>query len=263
MSAFAAPVAHRAGVVPVVSVRRAVPVARAVSRLAGRSPQPRVSTVPSATGDFAPETDLELSDLTAISPVDGRYGSKVQILRACFSEYALVRARVIVEVRWLQKLASIPQIVEVPPLSASANEFLEKYLAELSPADAQEVKKVERTTNHDVKAVEYVIKDKLVQHPELAGVMEFVHFACTSEDINNLAHALMLKSGVNAVTPFMDEIVNVIAEMAKTEASTPMMSRTHGQPASPTTLGKVRVAFPKSRHTVLSLNAGDCSDRSW
>jgi adenylosuccinate lyase len=247
MSAFAAPVAQRAGVVAAPQRRRA-PAARVVSSHR-RGSAPRTATVPSAKDDFAPETDLELSDLTAISPVDGRYGSKVQILRACFSEYALVRARVIVEVRWLQKLASIPQIVEVPPLSADANAFLEKFLDEFSPADAAEVKKVERTTNHDVKAVEYVIKDRLVQHPELASVMEFVHFACTSEDINNLSHALMLRSGVRAVTPIMDEIVDTIAQMAKTEAETPMMSRTHGQPASPTTLGKefANVAYRLAR----------------
>ena len=126
------------------------------------------------------------------------YGAKIKILRACFSEYALVRARVIVEVRWLQKLAAIPQITEVPPLSEDANAFLEKFLADFSPADAAEVKLVERTTNHDVKAVEYVIKDRLVQHPELKNIMEFTHFACTSEDINNLSHALMLRSGIAA-----------------------------------------------------------------
>ena len=199
MSAFAAPVAQRAVVAPTAG-RKASPSARAVS-LRRRSPSAKPNTVPCATGDFAPETDLELSDLTAISPVDGRYGGRIKILRACFSEYALVRARVIVEVRWLQKLASIPQITEVPPLSDDANAFLEKFLDEFSPADAAEVKKVERTTNHDVKAVEYVIKDRLQEHPELKEVMEFVHFACTSEDINNLSHALMLKSGVTAVTP--------------------------------------------------------------
>jgi adenylosuccinate lyase len=160
------------------------------------------------------------------------------VLRACFSEYALVRARVIVEVRWLQKLASIPEIAEVPPLSDEANQFLEDFLANFSPADAAEVKKVERTTNHDVKAVEYVIKDRIASNPELHAVTEFVHFACTSEDINNLSHALMLRSGIAATTPLMDDIISKIAEMAETEAATPMMSRTHGQPASPTTLGK-------------------------
>ena len=248
MSCFAAPVAQRAGVAAAPQ-RRGVSSARVAAPLRQRSAQPRVAVVPAAKDDFAPESDLELSDLTAISPVDGRYGSKVQILRACFSEYALVRARVIVEVRWLQRLAAIPEVTEGPPLSDDANAFLEKFLDEFSPADAAEVKKVECTTNHDVKAVEYVIKDRLVQHPELAGVMEFVHFACTSEDINNLSHALMLRSGVAAVTPFMDEIVSTIAGMAKAEAETPMMSRTHGQPASPTTLGKefANVAYRLAR----------------
>ena len=162
MSAFTvAAVAPRAVAAPrrpfvaAKSRRAAAPVRRAV-----------LESAPVSSGkDFEPEPDLELSDLTAISPIDGRYGAKIKILRACFSEYALVRARVIVEVRWLQKLASIPQITEVPPLSEDANAFLEKFLADFSPADAAEVKKVERTTNHDVKAVEYVIKDRLVQHP--------------------------------------------------------------------------------------------------
>ena len=163
--------------------------ARARPRVAVRAP-PRARVVRvAASADFAPEPDLELSDLTAISPIDGRYGAKVKILRACFSEYALVRARVIVEIRWLQKLASIPQITEVPELSAEANQFLEDFLADFSPADAAEVKTVERTTNHDVKAVEYVIKDRLVKHPELKSHDGVRHFACTSEDINNLSHA--------------------------------------------------------------------------
>ncbi|EEH52212.1 uncharacterized protein MICPUCDRAFT_53554 [Micromonas pusilla CCMP1545] len=223
--------------------RRAAAAAAAKPRGASAVVKPlggarRSAVATRAKDDFQPETDLELSDLTAISPIDGRYGAKVKVLRACFSEYALVRARVIVEVRWLQKLASIPQIAEVPPLSDEANQFLEDFLANFSPADAAEVKKVERTTNHDVKAVEYVIKDRIASNPELHAVTEFVHFACTSEDINNLSHALMLRSGIAATTPLMDDIISKIAEMAETEAATPMMSRTHGQPASPTTLGK-------------------------
>jgi len=247
MSAFAMSAVAPATIA--APARRVAPAAKrsvAAPTAARRSLSTRAAA---ANKDFEPETDLELSDLTAISPIDGRYGSKVKILRACFSEYALVRARVIVEVRWLQKLASIPEIVEVPPLSDDANQFLEDFLANFSPADATEVKKVERTTNHDVKAVEYVIKDRLVEHPELKAVMEFVHFACTSEDINNLSHALMLRSGVGAITPFMDEIVDTVAAMAKDEAETPMMSRTHGQPASPTTLGKefANVAYRLAR----------------
>ena len=246
MSAFTvAAVAPRAVAAPrrpfvaAKSRRAAAPVRRAV-----------LESAPVSSGkDFEPEPDLELSDLTAISPIDGRYGAKIKILRASFSEYALVRARVIVEIRWLQKLASIPQITEVPELSAEANQFLEDFLADFSPADAAEVKTVERTTNHDVKAVEYVIKDRLVKHPELKSIMEFTHFACTSEDINNLSHALMLRSGVQSVAPYMDEIVDAVAALAETEAETPMMSRTHGQPASPTTLGKemANVAYRLAR----------------
>ena len=249
MSAFAAPVvAAPVRTAASSAARRCGGKSSTSVSIRSRAAAAKATRV-AATKDFEPETDLELSDLTAISPIDGRYGSKVQILRACFSEYALVRARVIVEVRWLQKLASIPEITEVPPLSDDANTFLEDFLANFSPADAAEVKKVERTTNHDVKAVEYVIKDRLVKHPELASVMEFVHFACTSEDINNLSHALMLRSGVNAVTPFMDEIIDVLTGMATAEAETPMMSRTHGQPASPTTLGKefANVAYRLAR----------------
>ena len=248
MSALAASPAMAAAVAPAGIRTRALRVRRAAAA-AGAHRRGRVVAAATATKDFEPEADLELSALTAISPIDGRYGEKIKILRACFSEYALVRARVIVEVRWLQKLASIPEIVEVPPLSDEANQFLEDFLANFSPADAAEVKKVERTTNHDVKAVEYVIKDRLVDQPELASVMEFVHFACTSEDINNLSHALMLRSGIGAVVPAMDEIVDKIVEMATTEAETPMMSRTHGQPASPTTLGKefANVAYRLAR----------------
>ena len=179
--------------------RRAAAAAAAKPRGASAVVKPlggarRSAVATRAKDDFQPETDLELSDLTAISPIDGRYGAKVKVLRACFSEYALVRARVIVEVRWLQKLASIPQIAEVPPLSDEANQFLEDFLANFSPADAAEVKKVERTTNHDVKAVEYVIKDRIASNPELHAVTEFVHFACTSEDIQQplpRAHAAL------------------------------------------------------------------------
>ena len=247
MSAFTiAAVAPRAVAAP----RRATNVAKHHRRAAAPLRRAVMDAAPVSSGkDFEPEADLELSDLTAISPIDGRYGAKIKILRACFSEYALVRARVIVEVRWLQKLAAIPQITEVPPLSEDANAFLEKFLADFSPADAAEVKKVERTTNHDVKAVEYVIKDRLVQHPELKNIMEFTHFACTSEDINNLSHALMLRSGKDAMIPFMDEVIDVIVGKATEEAETPMMSRTHGQPASPTTLGKefANVAYRLAR----------------
>ena len=140
---------------------------------------------------------MELNALTAISPVDGRYGSKVSVFRDIFSEYGLIRNRVTVELRWLQKLAAHPDITEVPAFSADANQFLDRMISEFSLADAERIKGIERTTNHDVKAVEYFIKEKIAETPELHAVTEFVHFACTSEDINNLSHALMLREGLD------------------------------------------------------------------
>ena len=197
---------------------------------------------------FAP-SDLALDDLTALSPLDGRYAGKTAALRGCFSEFALIRARVYVEVRWLQTLAAIPEVVEVPPLSVEANTFLEDYLKNFSVAEAAKVKNVEKTTNHDVKAVEYVIKDALMTQPELAKIMEFTHFACTSEDINNLSHAIMLRDGVATLKPEMTKIIDALTNMSVEHAATPMMSRTHGQPASPTTLGKelANVAYRLAR----------------
>ena len=181
---------------------------------------------------------MELSALTAISPVDGRYGSKTADLRPLFSEYGLIRFRVEVEIRWLQQLAGHPQIGEVPALSAQANERLNSIVDQFDESDARLVKEIERTTNHDVKAVEYFIKQKIADLPELAAISEFVHFACTSEDINNLSHALMLKNGVATVRQPMQQIVDAIAALATAHAEQPMLSRTHGQTASPTTLGK-------------------------
>jgi Adenylosuccinate lyase (EC 4.3.2.2) len=137
---------------------------------------------------------MELSSLTAVSPIDGRYGDKVSPLRAIFSEFGLLKFRVAVEVRWLQKLSSVTEIAEVPSFSADANAYLDKIVAEFSVEDAQTIKKIERTTNHDVKAVEYFLKEKVAAIPELHAVTEFIHFACTSEDINNLSHALMLET---------------------------------------------------------------------
>lgn len=197
---------------------------------------------------FAPAS-LDLDDLTALSPLDGRYASKTASLRGSFSEFALIRARVYVEVRWLQTLAAIPEVLEVPPLSAEANAFLDDYAKNFSVEDAAKVKNVEKTTNHDVKAVEYVIKDKLMTHPELAKIMEFTHFACTSEDINNLSHAIMLRDGVATLKPEMTKIIDALSKMAVDNAAVPMMSRTHGQPASPTTLGKelANVAYRLAR----------------
>ncbi len=182
---------------------------------------------------------MQLSELTAISPVDGRYGSKVADLRPVFSEYGLIRHRVLVEVRWLQKLAAHAGIPEVPAFSEHATNVLNAIIEKFSEEDAQRVKNIEKTTNHDVKAVEYFLKEKIAGNAELEAVSEFIHFACTSEDINNLAYALMLREArTQAVLPAMDSVVAAVRDLAHRYAEIPMLSRTHGQPASPTTLGK-------------------------
>ena len=181
---------------------------------------------------------MQLSALTALSPVDGRYGAKAAALREHFSEFGLIRARVIVEVRWLQRLAEHSQIVEVPPLSAAATAFLEQLIREFSVADAERIKEIERTTNHDVKAVEYFLKEKIADQAELHAVTEFIHFACTSEDINNLSYGVMLADGLKAMLPTLHEVADEIGKLAIAHAGQPMLSRTHGQTASPTTLGK-------------------------
>ena len=182
---------------------------------------------------------MELTALTAISPVDGRYGSKVSVFRNIFSEYGLIRNRVTVEIRWLQQLAAHPEITEVPAFSDQANAFLDNLVTGFSLADAERIKEIERTTNHDVKAVEYFIKEKIAAVPELHAVTEFVHFACTSEDINNLSHALMLREGLDqGLLPAMERVIEKLAQLARAHAAQPMLSRTHGQTASPTTVGK-------------------------
>ena len=187
---------------------------------------------------------MELSNLTAVSPVDGRYGSKTTPLRNIFSEFGLIRYRVTVEVRWLQALAAASDISEVPPFSEHANALLDGIVSGFSEQDAQRIKNIERTTNHDVKAVEYFIKEKIAGNGELEAVSEFVHFACTSEDINNLSHALMLRDGRGEVLlPEADSVIDAIRELAHRLADKPMLSRTHGQPASPTTLGKEMANF--------------------
>ncbi|BBI49532.1 adenylosuccinate lyase [Vreelandella olivaria] len=150
----------------------------------------------------------------------------------------MIRARVIVEVRWLQRLAEHPQIIEVPRLSAEATAFLEQLIREFSLEDAERIKEIERTTNHDVKAVEYFLKEKIAGQAELHAVTEFIHFACTSEDINNLSYGVMLSDGLNAMLPTMHEVADEIAKLAIAHAAQPMLSRTHGQTATPTTLGK-------------------------
>ncbi|WP_027897285.1 adenylosuccinate lyase [Zestomonas thermotolerans] len=182
---------------------------------------------------------MQLSSLTAVSPVDGRYAGKTSALRPIFSEYGLIRFRVMVEVRWLQRLANHPGVPEVAPFSAEANALLNSLVDDFQLEHAQRVKEIERTTNHDVKAVEYLLKEQAAKLPELAKVSEFIHFACTSEDINNLSHALMLRAGRDEVVlPLMRQIAAAIRELAVRFADVPMLSRTHGQPASPTTLGK-------------------------
>ncbi|MDX2464067.1 MAG: adenylosuccinate lyase [Porticoccus sp.] len=182
---------------------------------------------------------MNLSSLTAVSPIDGRYNSKTADLRSAFSEFGLIKYRVFVEIRWLQKLAAHPELKEVGPFSADANTVLNSLVDNFSEQDANRIKEIERTTNHDVKAVEYFIKERIAENAELNTILEFVHFACTSEDINNLSHALMLKEGRdNVLLPQVDEIVSQLSGMAKSFAHVPMLSRTHGQTASPTTVGK-------------------------
>jgi adenylosuccinate lyase len=182
---------------------------------------------------------MKLSALTALSPVDGRYGSKTTELRPFASEYGLIHHRVMVEIEWLKALAAHPAITEVPAFSKEAVELLNKIMSDFNETDAQRVKDIESKINHDVKAVEYFIKEKLEQLDELNSICEFVHFACTSEDINNLSHALMLKgSREEVLLPAMDALITTITDLALEYAAIPMLARTHGQAASPTTVGK-------------------------
>jgi len=182
---------------------------------------------------------MDLSTLTAISPMDGRYGSKTADLRPIFSEFGLIKQRVTVEIRWLQALSAHPQIKEVQPFSAETNALLNGIVANFSESDALLVKEIEATTNHDVKAVEYLLKEKIAGNAELEAVTEFIHFACTSEDINNLSHALMLREGrADVFLKQAQQIIDAIRALAHEHADKPMLSRTHGQTASPTTLGK-------------------------
>jgi len=177
--------------------------------------------------------------LTALSPLDGRYGAKVAPLARIFSEYGLIRARVQIEVAWLIALSDEPGIAEVPPFGAQAREALQAGSTSFSPDDAARVKAIERTTNHDVKAVEYWLKERFAGVPEIARVGEFVHFACTSEDINNLAYGVMLaEARAQVLLPALRDIAAALKSLAHAHAASPMLSRTHGQPATPTTLGK-------------------------
>lgn len=190
-----------------------------------------------------------MNALTALSPLDGRYASKCDALRPFLSEFGLIHARVTVEVRWLQALSNRPEIIEVAPFSAETNAALDAIVSNFSEEDANRIKEIERTTNHDVKAVEYFLKEKIAGIAELQNAGEFIHFACTSEDINNLSHALMLKNGREVLVSSMKQILNAISALAMTHAEQPMLSRTHGQTASPTTLGKemANVAYRLAR----------------
>lgn len=182
---------------------------------------------------------MQLNALTALSPIDGRYQDKVSPLRAIFSEFGLLKFRVEVEVRWLQALAAHADITEVPPLSETANDYLNQIVANFSLEDAERIKTIERTTNHDVKAVEYFLKEKSEALAELTAVSEFIHFACTSEDINNTSHALMLKTArAEVLLPEWQKLISAIDELAERYKAIPLLSRTHGQPATPTTVGK-------------------------
>lgn len=180
-----------------------------------------------------------IPSLFALSPLDGRYAKSVEILRPIFSEYGLMKARVRVELEWLKALANEPKITEVPAFSDSTIAEIDHIIADFSLENATEVKTIEATTNHDVKAIEYWLKNRLKNNEEIQKVNEFIHFACTSEDINNLSHALMLKQArEDVILPKLTEIADKLQQLAHEFAAIPMMSRTHGQPATPTTLGK-------------------------
>ena len=184
---------------------------------------------------------MELSALTALSPIDGRYGDKTTELRTIFSEYGLLKYRVQVEVRWLQKLAKQADILEVPTLSEQATKHLNKIVENFNEQDAIRIKTIEKTTNHDVKAVEYFLKEKVNTNEELQAINEFIHFACTSEDINNLSYALMLKTARDTVLiPYWNKLITIITTQAKTYRDLPLLSRTHGQPATPSTIGRLK-----------------------
>ncbi|MBD3584327.1 adenylosuccinate lyase [Salinimonas sp. HHU 13199] len=202
---------------------------------------------------------MELTQLTAISPVDGRYASKSESLRGMFSEYGLLKYRVQVEVRWLQMLANEEQIKEVPAFSAESSALLDNIVANFSVDDAMRIKDIERTTNHDVKAVEYFLKEQVANNSELHAVSEFIHFACTSEDINNLSHALMLKEARDEVIlPYCDKLIDELKRLARENRDVAMMARTHGQPASPTTMGKemanVAVRLQRQRDQIAAVS---------
>ena len=187
---------------------------------------------------------MKLSALTAISPVDGRYQNKTDALRPIFSEYGLFRYRVLVEVEWLKKLSKNSSIKEIESFSASSTSLLNNIKDNFSIVDAERIKEIEKTTNHDMKAVEYFIREKIQSDSKLKNISQFIHFACTSEDINNLSYALMLKDARESIlVPKLQKLVTILEKMSADYSSTPMISRTHGQTASPTTLGKEMAVY--------------------
>jgi adenylosuccinate lyase len=195
-----------------------------------------------ANGRERNQENTMTSALTAVSPLDGRYADKTAELRGVFSEYALIRNRIRIEIEWLTALCECPSIPEARPLTADEKILLQTILTNLSPEEAQRVKEIEKTTNHDVKAIEYYLKEK-TGGTSLADLHEFIHFACTSEDINNLSHALMLKDGTTILLAHQQHIIDTLTEQAKAYADVPMLARTHGQTASPTTIGKELAVF--------------------
>ena len=208
---------------------------------------------------------MPLSPLSALSPLDGRYHKQLEPLRRFFSEAALFRHRILVEVRWLLALAAEPAIAEIEPFSKATNAELERLVAAFSEDDAAEVKAIEAETNHDVKAIEYWLRKRLAGNPEATRVAEFVHFACTSEDINNLAYGLMLKGARERVLiPALDRVIDALGAHAARLAGAAMLSRTHGQPATPTTLGKelanVVHRLRRARRAVGELHGGEAAD---
>jgi adenylosuccinate lyase len=205
---------------------------------------------------------MTVTPLTALSPLDGRYAGKLEALRAHFSEFGLIRNRVRIEVAWLKALAAEPHFAEIPPFSAETEAELDAVVSGFSAADGEAIKAIEARTNHDVKAMEYWLKERLSDNAEVMAVAEFIHFGCTSEDINNLSHALMLKEAREAnLLPALDAVVARLVELAHRHAEQPMLSRTHGQPASPTTLGKelanvvARLRRARARIAAVSLTA--------
>ena len=223
-------------------------LARPRARAPARQPSRRSRRAAATT--ISPRAEISLSELTAVGPLDGRYGSKVKGLRGIFSEYGLIKKRVEVEIRWIQHMSKCEDIAEVPAFSEETQAYLDGIVENFTVEDALKVKNTEAITKHDVKSVEYFVKQMLGEREELREILEYVHFSCTSEDINNLAHALMLKEGVEThVLPAMDKIIDEIKNLATENAEIPMLSRTHGQPASPTTVGKemANVAYRLSR----------------